>query len=224
MASGSGSIRSTMARRRDERLANDELGGASKRIAHKEVDLELDVFDNPTLRAYAGWENVPQPWSAETTMEYVSFTHFDCLWPESSHVAHCKAKDAKYSHIEDLEVKWRFLTILKEISNEERWSENAISCCVASVMYVEFVLEVRVDWFTLRSTNKSIGQIRDALSKKKPVEIPYSPVRDWFKQNPKLVDEPWSLLPPNGIPKKPKWRPAPQNVVDIALQEVFEWM
>ena len=100
-------------------------------------------------------------------MEYISFVHFDRLWPESSHAELCKAKDAKYNHIEDLEVKWRFLTILKGIFNEERWPKNAILRCVASLMYVEYVLGVKVDWSTLRSTNKSIGRIADALSKKK---------------------------------------------------------
>ena len=75
-------------------------------------------------------------------MKYVNFAHFDYLWPESSHVAHCKAKDAKYSHIEDLEVKWRFLTILRGISKEERWPKNAIPKCVASLMYAEHVLRV----------------------------------------------------------------------------------
>ena len=88
-------------------------------------------------------------------------------------------------------------------------------------MYIEHVLEVRVDWSTLRFTNKSIGRIEDAFSKKKPMEIPYSPVPDWFKQNPKLVDEPGNSLPLEKISKKPKWRPAPQNVIDIALQEIF---
>ena len=92
-----------------------------------------------------------------------------------------------------------------------------IPCCVASLMYAEYVLRVRVDWSTLRSTNKSIGQIRDALSKKKPLEIPYSPVPNWFRQNPMLVDELRSRLPPDKIPKMPKWRPAPQTVIDIAL-------
>ena len=112
MASGSGSTQSMVARM-EERPANDELGGAPRKKACMEVDLELDVFYNRALRAYAGWENVPQPWSAETTMNYVNFAHIDRLMPESSHVTHCKAKDAKYSHIEDLEVKWRFLTILR---------------------------------------------------------------------------------------------------------------
>ena len=91
--------------RRKKKLANDELGGAPRKKAHTEVELELNVFYNPALRAYVGWENVPQPWSAETAMKYINFAHFDRLWPESSHAAHCKAKDAKYSHIEDLEVK-----------------------------------------------------------------------------------------------------------------------
>ena len=112
MASGSDSTQSTVARM-EERPANDELGRVPRKKARTEVDLELDVFYNPALRAYAGWDNVPQPWLVEIAMKYVNFAHFDRLWPESSHVAYCKAKDAKYSHIEDLEVKWRFLTILR---------------------------------------------------------------------------------------------------------------
>ena len=166
MASGSGSAQPMVARM-EETLANDELGKAPRKKAHTEVDLELDVFYNPTLRAYVGWENVPQPWLAETIMKYVNFAHFYRLWPESFHVAHCKAKDAKYSHIEDLEVKWRFLTILTGISNEERWPKNAILKCVASLQYAEHVLRVRVDCSTLKSINKKIGQIGDALSIKK---------------------------------------------------------
>ena len=60
MASGSGSAQSTMARM-EGTLANDELGGAPRKKARTEVDLELDIFYNPVLRAYVGWENVPQP-------------------------------------------------------------------------------------------------------------------------------------------------------------------
>ena len=225
MTSGSGNTRSTVTRSREERLANDELAGAPEKKAHKEADLELDVYNlNLALRAYAGWENVSQPWLAETAMDYVNFAHFDRLWRESFHTAHCKATDAKYSHIEDLEVKWRFLTILKEFSNKERWPKNTIPYCVASLMYAEHVLGVRVDWSTLRSTNKSIRQIRDALSKKKPMDILYSLVLDWFRQNPKLVDEPRSPLPLDKIPKKPRWRLALQNAINIALQEVFKAM
>ena len=166
MASSSGNTQSTVARI-EERPTNDELGDAPRKKACTEVDLELDVFYNLVLRAYAGWKNVLQPWSAETTMKYVNFVHFDRFLLESSHVAYCKAKDAKYSHIEDLEVKWRFLTILKGISNEERWPKNAIPKCVASLMYAKHVLRVRVDWSTLRSINKKIQQIGDALSTKK---------------------------------------------------------
>ena len=223
MASGSGSAQSTVARM-EGTPANDELGGAPRKKVRTEVDLELDIFYNPALRAYAGWKNIPQPWIAETAMKYVNFTHFDRLWPESSHVAHCKAKDAKYSHIEDLEVKWRFLTILRGISNEERWPKNAIRKCVASLMYAKHVLRVRVDWSTLKSVNKKIGQIGDALAMKKPTNIPYEPIPDWFRQNPKLVDEPGCPLPPDRTPKRPRWRCAPQNPIDIVLREVFEAM
>ena len=109
-------------------------------------------------------------------------------------------------------------------TNEERWPKNAIPKCVASLMYAEHVLRVRVDWSTLKSVNKKIGQIGDALAMKKPVNIPYEPIPDWFRQNPKLVDEPGRPLPPDRIPKRPRWRRAPQNPIDIVLREVFEAM
>ena len=157
-------------------------------------------------------------------MKYFNFFHFLRLWPKSSHVAYCKAKDANYSHIEDLKVKWRFLTILRGTFKEEKCSKNAIPKCVASLMYAKHVLRVRVDWSTLRSINKKIGQIEGALSTKKPMEIPYSLILDCFRQNPKLVDELGRPLPPQKIPKRPKWRRAPQNAIDIALHEVFEAM
>ena len=91
-------------------------------------------------------------------------------------------------------------------------------------MYVEHVLSIRVDWSTLRSINEKIGQIGDALSTKKPMEIPYSPVPNWFRQYSKLVNEPGHPLPLNRLPKRPKWRRAPQNGIDIALHEVFKAM
>ena len=56
------------------------------------------------------------------------------------------------------------------------------------------------------------------------MDIPYEPVPDWFRQDPKLVDEPGRPLPSKRIPKRPRWRHAPQNAIDIALCEVFEAM
>ena len=56
------------------------------------------------------------------------------------------------------------------------------------------------------------------------MNIPYEPIPDWFRQNPKLVDEPGGSLPPDRTPKRPRWRRAPQNPIDIVLREVFEAM
>ena len=90
----------------------DGDGGKKKcRVA----DLELDVFHNRELCAYPGWEQQPQPWSVAIAMKYVGFPHFNRLWPPSSHEQHCKSKDEKYLHLEDMEVKWRFMTILRAI-------------------------------------------------------------------------------------------------------------
>ena len=38
------------------------------------------------------------------------------------------------------------------------------------------------------------------------------------------MDEPRHPLPLDRLPKRPKWRHAPQNAIDIALHEVFEAM
>ena len=38
-------------------------------------------------------------------MTYVGFSYFDRMWPSTSHKQHCKSRDAKYLHLEDVEVK-----------------------------------------------------------------------------------------------------------------------
>ena len=43
-------------------------------------------------------------------------------------------------------------------------------------------------------------------------------------QNPKLVDEPGHPFPSDKTPKRPRWRRAPQNPIDIVLREVFKAM
>ena len=78
-------------------------------------------------------------------MKYVGFPHFDWLWLRSCHERHCKAKGVSYAQIPDMETKWRFLTIFRNISNLERWPKGAIPKFVASIMYAEHVLRVRVD-------------------------------------------------------------------------------
>ena len=114
--------------------------GARRKKVRNPAKCEWEIFHNTAEKAYLGWENEPQPQSAIVAMKYVGFPHFDRLWPESSHKQHCKSKDAKYNQIQDLETKWRFLTILKKISNLERWLKNAIPKCIASMMYEKHML------------------------------------------------------------------------------------
>ena len=161
----------------------DGDGGRKKR---SRTDLELDIFHNPELLAYLRWEQQPQPWLVATAMKYVGFPHFDRLWPLSSHEQHCKSKDAKYLHLEDLEVKWRFLTILQVISEQIKWPKDSILRSIASMMYAEHVLHVNVDWFTFRM--EGFRAIGPGLLAKRPVHIPYVP--EWFRNDPKLYMEP----------------------------------
>ena len=137
-------------RRRATHGAGDKDGDGGKK-KRRVADLELDVFHNPELRPYLGWKQQPQPWSVATSMKYVGFPHFDRLWPPTSHEQHCKSKDAKYLHLEDVEVKWRFLTILRAISEQTKWPKDSIPRNIASIMYAVYVLRVNVDWSTFRT-------------------------------------------------------------------------
>ena len=121
-------------------------------------------------------------------MKYVGFPHFDRLWPPTSYEQHCKSRDAKYLHLEDVEVKWRFLTILRAISEQTKWPKGSIPRSIASMMYAEHVLRVDVDWSTFRT--KGFGAIGPRLLAKSPIHIPYALVPEWFRNDPKLYMDP----------------------------------
>ena len=158
--------------RRATHAAKDRDGDEGKK-KRRVVDLELDVFHNPELHAYSGWEHQPHRWLVAIAMKYVGFPYFDRLWPLSSHEQHCKSKDAKYLHLEDMEVKWRFLTIFRAISEQTKWPKGSIPRSIASMMYTEHVLHVKVDWSTFRT--EGFGAIGQGLLAKCPVHIPYIP-------------------------------------------------
>ena len=117
-------------------------------------------------------------------MKYVGFPHFDRLWPPTSHEQHCKSKDEKYLRLEDVEVKWQFLTILWAISEQTKWPKGSIPHSIASMMYAEHVLRVDVDWSTF--CMEGFGAIGPGLLAKRPVHFPYVPVSEWFRNDPKL--------------------------------------
>lgn len=199
--------------------------GCSRGHGRKAADLEWNVYDDPSQKARVGWENVPQPWSAKTAMQYVGFPHFDRLWPRHCHERHCKAVNASYTQLEDVEAKWRFLTILRSISNLDRWPKSAIPKSVACMMYAEHVLRVRVDWSSLGALHdQKFGGIGIAFTKCTVPDIPYTPVPEWFRKNPKLVDEPGAPIPEGREPKKPRTRKRPANDVEMAIEEAFEHM
>ena len=182
-----GDGRGTPNRRQAAHAPRDKDGDGGKK-KHKVADLELDVFHNLELLAYLGWEQQPQPWSVATAMKYVGFPHFDRLWPPTSHEQHCKSRDAKYLHLEDVEVKWRFLTILRAISEQTKWPKGSIPRSIASMMYAEHVLRVDVDWSTFRT--EGFGAIGPGLLAKRPIHIPYVPVPEWFRNDSKLYMDP----------------------------------
>ena len=85
-------------------------------------------------------------------------------------------------------MKWQFLTIFRAIPEHSKWLKGSIPRTIASMMYVEHLLLVNVDWSTLRMEGfRAIGQ---RLSAKRPVYIPYVPVLEWFRNNLGLYVDP----------------------------------
>jgi hypothetical protein len=95
-------------------------------------------------------------------------------------------------------VKWRFLTILRAISNSDRYAQNIIPVSIVSLMYVEHVLRMPVDWSTLPSTG--FGHLSEMYLTRKPAQIAYMAVLDWFRSDPTLLDDPKFPIPANREP------------------------
>ena len=51
--------------------------GAQRKKVRNPAKCEWEIYDNPAARAYLGWENELQPWSATIAMKYIGFPHFD---------------------------------------------------------------------------------------------------------------------------------------------------
>ena len=56
------------------------------------------------------------------------------------------------------------------------------------------------------------------------MDIPYSPLLQWFRENPKLLDEPGCTLPEDREPKWPRFRCTMENDMDMILGEAFAIM
>ena len=85
-------------------------------------------------------------------------------------------------------MRWRFLTILRAISEQTKWPKGSIPRSIASMMYAEHVLRVDVDWSTFRMEGfRAIGL---GLLAKRPTHIPYVPVPECSRDDPKLYVDP----------------------------------
>ena len=124
-----------------------------------------------------------------------------------------------------METKWRFLTILRNIFNLERWRKGQILKSVACMMYVEHVLRVRVDWSSLGPLNeKKFGGIGIAFTKCTVPDIPYIPVPEWFRENSRLVDDPSTPIPDGRKPKRSRHSCRADNDMETISMEVVATM
>jgi hypothetical protein len=78
-----------------------------------------------------------------------------------------------------------------------------------------------VDWSSLGTLNeKKFGDIEIIFIKWTVRDIPYTPVPEWSRRNPKLVDEPGTLIPEGREPKKLRLGRA-DNDMETVFEEAF---
>jgi hypothetical protein len=121
------------------------------RRGKKEV-MNMELYDDYSILAELGWQAAEQPWSSSTALQYVKLAFLDRMWPRECHAKNIETKSASWCDFVDIEVKWRFLTILRAISNTDYYARNIIPVSIVSLMNAEHVLRVPVDWSTLPST------------------------------------------------------------------------
>jgi hypothetical protein len=207
-------------------MASSEEKKYAHRRGKKEV-MNMELYDDHSILAEPGWQDAEQPWSSSTALQYVKLAFLDRMWPRQCHTKNIETKSASWYDLVDIEVKWRFLTILRAISNSNRYAWNIIPVSIVSLMYAEHVLRVPVDWSTLPSTK--FGRLSEMYLTRKPTQIPYVAVPVWFRSDPALLDDPESPIPANreswsrSRPRKRR-RVSADNELDRDLGVVFAQM
>jgi hypothetical protein len=164
------------------------------RRGKKEV-MNMELYDDHSILAKPGWQDAEQPWSLSTAFQYVKLAFSDRMWACECHAKNIETNSASWYDLVDIEMKWRFVTILRAILNSDHYAQNIILVSIVSLMYAEHVLKVSVDWSTLPSTG--FGCLSEMYLTRKPAQIAYVAVPDWFRSNPALLDNLESPIPAN---------------------------
>jgi hypothetical protein len=140
------------------------------RRGKKEV-MNMELYDDHSILVEPGWQVAEQPWSSSTALQYVKLVFSDRMWPRECHAKNIEIKSASWCDLVDIKVKWKFLIILRAISNSDRYARNIIPVSIVLLMYVEHVLRVPVDWLILPSTR--FGHLSEIYLMRKPAQIVY---------------------------------------------------
>jgi hypothetical protein len=175
-------------------MANSGEKKNPHRREKKEV-MNMELYDDHFILAELGWQDAKQSWSSSTALQYVKLAFSDRMWPRKCHAKNIETKSASWCDLVDIEVKWRFVTILRTISNSDRYARNIIPVSIVLLMYAEHVLRVPVDWSTLPSTG--FGRLSKMYLTREPAQIAYVVVPNWFMSNPALLDDLESSIPAN---------------------------
>jgi hypothetical protein len=82
--------------------------------------MNMELYDDHSILAEPWWQDAEQPWSSSTALRYVKLVFSNRMWPRQCHTKNIETKSASWCDLIDIEVKWRFLTILRAILNSDR--------------------------------------------------------------------------------------------------------
>jgi hypothetical protein len=68
------------------------------------------------------------------------------MWLYKYHAKNVETKSVSWYDLIDIEVKWRFVTILQALSNSDRYARNIIPVSIVLLMYAKHVLRVALDY------------------------------------------------------------------------------
>jgi hypothetical protein len=112
-------------------MASSEEKKNTHRQRKKKV-MNMELYDDYSILTEPGWQAAEQSWSSSTTLQYVKLAFSDRMWPRECHAKNIETNNASWCDLIDIEVKWRFVTILRAISNSDRYTQNIIPVSIVS--------------------------------------------------------------------------------------------
>ena len=142
--------------------------------------LHYEILDDPNIIAESGWENVDADyWTSKLCKQYVKMYHINKLWPRDAYARQTADFNCKPHSCIDPYFVHRATEVWGAMFGPKPMSKGYINYSLASMVYAELRLKLKVDWSPFQTT------------KKNPLLL---------QQNQKDIPDSWPQMAQNGQP------------------------